>query len=213
MHDPVNTLMVLLVTSNVVLLGTSRLGACIRIVAFQGVALGLLPLLAGESLRPTLLVVVVMTVGLRGIVFPMLLFRALRDADVRHEVEPYVGYTVSMVVGVAALSGSFWLAARLPLVASAGPPLVAPAALSTMLVGLFLIVSRKKAVTQVLGYLVLENGLYIFGIAAASDMPVFVELGVLLDVFVAVFVMSIATWRISREFDHIDIEKLDSLKG
>jgi hydrogenase-4 component E len=89
---------------------------------------------------------------------------------------------------------------------------VVPVALSTIFTGLFLILSRRKALTQVLGYIVLENGIYIFGVALALKEPVVVELGVLLDVFVAVFIMGITVFQISREFDHTDTDRLDSLK-
>ena len=82
-----------------------------------------------------------------------------------------------------------------------------------VLVGLFLIVSRRKAITQVLGYIVAENGIYALGVALVGGVPLLVELGVLLDVFVAVFIMSIAAYHISREFDHIDVDQLDRLKG
>ncbi len=213
MRDAIDALMVVLVISNLVLVGSSRLGACVRIVALQGMSLGLLPVLAAGEVGWTILVLAAASVGLRGLVFPALLRRVLRDANVRREVEPYVGYTFSIVAGVGALGASLWLAERLPLPAPAPSAVLTPAALMTMLVGLFLIISRKKAVTQVLGYLVLENGVYTLGIAAVRELPALVELGVLLDAFVAVFVMSIATWRINREFDHIDIEKLDTLKG
>ena len=80
------------------------------------------------------------------------------------------------------------------------------------MIGLFLIVSRKTALMQVVGYLVLENGIYIFGMALAQEEPLLVEMGILLDVFVAVFVMGIAIFHISREFDHIDVDQLTSLK-
>ena len=85
--------------------------------------------------------------------------------------------------------------------------------LATLLIGLFVIVSRRKAITQVLGYIVVENGIYALGVALVGDVPLLVELGVLLDVFVAVFIMSIAAYHISREFDHIDVDQLDRLKG
>lgn len=91
--------------------------------------------------------------------------------------------------------------------------LMVPAGLATLLIGLFLIVSRRTAVTQVLGYIVVENGIYTFGVALVGGVPMLVELGVLMDVFVAVFIMSIAAYHISREFDHIDVDQLDKLKG
>ena len=85
-------------------------------------------------------------------------------------------------------------------------------AFHAILIGLFLIISRKKAVTQVLGYLGLENGIYIFGIALVKEATILIDLGVLLDIFVAVFVMGIAIFHISREFDHIDTDRLSTLK-
>ena len=136
----------------------------------------------------------------------------LRGADVRREVEPFVGYIVSMLVGIVG-AGALVLAERAAAAADgAHLALVVPVALFTTLVGLFLIVSRRKALTQVLGYLVLENGIYIFGVGAGAREPLLVELGVLLDVFVAVFVMGITIFHISREFDHIDVDQLTMLK-
>jgi hydrogenase-4 component E len=209
-----DALMVGLVLSNLLLLGSSRLRAWVRIVAAQGLALGLLPILAepGEwPLRVVLLAAA--SIGLRGVVFPWLLNRALRDANVRREVEPYVGYTLSLLFGVAGLGASLWIDSRIRLADPAFSRLAGAVAVFTMLVGLFLIITRKKAISQVLGYLVMENGIYILGISLVTKVPMLVELGVLLDAFVAVFVMSIATYHISREFDHIDVDQLSALKG
>ena len=163
-------------------------------------------------------VIVLALIGLvlKGVVFPWLLLRTLRPAGVRREVEPFVGYGVSAFAGVLALSLSLGLAASLNSLTPAGIrtqlPLTLPASLFLTLIGLFLIVSRRKALTQVLGYLVLENGIYLFGLTLAGEVPLLVEMGVLLDVFVAVFVMGIAIFHISREFDHMDVEKLSVLK-
>jgi hydrogenase-4 component E len=93
-----------------------------------------------------------------------------------------------------------------------GTKFLVPVALFTTMVGLLVIVGRKKAVMQALGYLVMENGIYAFGLAFAVEEPLLVEMGVLLDVFVAVFVMGIAIHHISREFDHIDTDRLSALK-
>lgn len=87
-----------------------------------------------------------------------------------------------------------------------------PGAMFTILTGLFIVVSRRKALTQVLGYLVLENGVYVFGSSLAVEEPLLVEMGILLDVLVAVFVMGIVIFQINREFDHIDTDKLSVLK-
>jgi hydrogenase-4 component E len=208
-----DSILVFLALTSLLLLGSSRLVACIRIVAFQGILLGLLTVLAHHeqlSLRPVLLAIAIIT--LKGAVFPWLLARVLREADVRREVEPFVSATVSLLIGTLVLALSLWLSQRLPLPAAPIATLVVPVALFTILAGLFLIVSRRTALTQVLGYLVLENGIYAFGVGLVQGTPMVVELGVLLDVFVAVFVMGIAIFHINREFDHIDADRLVVLR-
>lgn len=209
----IDALIVLLVLTNLRLLGSSRLMACVRIVAVQGIVLGLLPLLAGAD-GPDLrmLLVAAASISLKGVVFPWLLLRALRDASVRREVEPFVGYTLSMLAGVGLLVGALWMGSRLPLPGPVSSSLIVPVALFTMLVGLFVIVSRKQAINQVLGYLALENGIYAFGMAFAQKEPLLIELGILLDVFMAVFVMGITIFHISREFDHTDTDQLSALR-
>src|SRR5437867_10852098 len=96
-----DTLMVLVVFTSLKLLGSSRLGSCIRTAAFQGVLLGFLPIFAhAGSLAPRLLLMSAAAIGLKGIVFPWLLFRALRGARVRREVETFVGYNSQLLVVV-----------------------------------------------------------------------------------------------------------------
>ena len=214
MSNWLDTIMMLVAVSNLVMLGSSRLAVLIRMCALQGVLLGLLPLLtgSGEFVWHRVLIAVG-TLGLKGIVFPLLLSRARERSDVRREIEPYVSYNLSLAGGMGALVFSLWLGARLPLPEHLGSSLLVPLALFTFLVGLFLITTRKKALTQVVGYLAMENGVYAFGVAMALETPLIVELGVLLDVFVAVFLMGIVIFQISREFEHIDTDRLSSLKG
>jgi hydrogenase-4 component E len=214
MNELIDSLMVLLVLMNLRLLGSSRLAACIRTVAIEGIALGLLPLvLAWKSgLNGQLIFLAAASVLIRGVLFPRLLLRAQREANVRRELEPFVGYPLSMLAGVLTLVLSLWLCSRMSLPQTNLPALVVPVALSTILVGLLVIVTRRLAISQVLGYLVMENGIYVLALALVREIPILVELGVLLDAFVAVFVMSIATHHISREFDHIDADQMDALK-
>ena len=205
---------VLLALTNLGLLASSRLNLCIRLVAVQGMVFGLAALLVHPaSISIHLAVVALLSATVKGIVFPRLLLRTVRDVNIRREVEPFVGYSLSLVIGMCLLGPSVWFGARLPLPLTETGRLVASLGLFTTMVGLFLIVSRRKAITQVLGYLAMENGIFAFGITLVDRIPVLVELGVLMDVFVAVFVMSLATFHISREFDHIDVDQLNVLKG
>jgi len=208
----VDYVLIAVVLTNLTLLGSSRLRACIRAFAIQGAFVSVLPLLAPGH-GPTLRVIAfaALVAAIKALVFPWLLERAVRQANVPREVEPFVGFTTSLLVGVALLGASLWLGERL---SPAGPgfnPRVAPVAFFTIFVGLFLIISRRKALSQVIGYLALENGIYVFSAAQSHFMPL-LEIGVLLDVFAAVFVMGIAMFHIGREFDHLDADRLSSLK-
>lgn len=210
----VDTLLVLMILSAFLLLGSSRLGACIRFVAFQGFLVGLFPLVVGTygpSLRVVIIALVI--VASKGIAFPVLLSRALRESETNREVQPFVGYGLSLLFGLVSLVVSFQLDKRLGLPPHYSSDLVVPVSFFMMMGGLFLIVARKTAVNQVVGYLVLENGISVFGLALVRDIPVLIEMGVLMDVFVAVLVMGIAIYRINREFDHIDSDRLNQLKG
>lgn len=208
----IDSVMVLLTLTNLVLLGTSRLSASIRIVAAQGVALGILPLFL-QTFEPQLLIFTVLSIAVKGVVFPWMLSRTLRQLNVSKEEDPYVGYGLSLLMGPLALGFSWWTSTRLPLPEGINSPMLIPVAMFTLMVGLFLIVSRKKALTQVLGYLVMENGIYAFGMAIAHQEPLLIELGILLDVFVGVFVMGITIFHISRQFDHIDTDRLSTLRS
>jgi hydrogenase-4 component E len=209
----VNGFLVILVLTNLWLLGSSRLSACISGAAIQGVLLGALPLLlAIDAPLWRLLLQAGLSLGLKGIAFPILLFRAVRTVEIRREVEPFVGYSLSLILGVALLGISLALGGSLPIPGSLRPLLLVPGAFFTALTGLFLIVGRKSAIMQVIGYLAMENGIAAFGMALAEQEPLLVEMGTFLDAFVAVFVMGITIFHIGREFDHIDSGKLSSLK-
>jgi len=208
-----DTILLLLILSNFRLLGTARLTAVIQTMVWQAVALGALPLaLYGPHLSPRLVLLALTTVAVKGLILPWLLRRALRASEARREVEPLIGFTTSILLATLMLGLCVWvvrpLAHGMP---SDGARLLA-VALFTILTGLLMIVSRRKALTQVIGYLAMENGVYAFGTALAVEEPLLVELGVLLDVFVAVFVMGIAIYHINREFDHIDTDRLSLLK-
>lgn len=212
--DVVNALLVGMVLVGFVLLGASRLGTGIRQVALQGALLSALTLAehAGWAAPWRVWVLALGSLLVKAVVFPYLLRRALREVDVRREVEPFIGFTASVLVGVGVFAASLWIASRLPLPASVVSPLLVPVALFTLFVGLLLLVSRRKALTQVVGYLVVENGVYCFGLALPEDSPLSIEVGILLDVFAAVFIMGIMIYQIGREFDHIDADRLAELR-
>jgi hydrogenase-4 component E len=136
----------------------------------------------------------------------------MREVHIRREMEPLIGFVPTMLVGALATAGAFIFADLLPLAAGHQGGLFIPTSLATLLTGFLLLVSRRKAITQVVGYLILENGIFIFGILLAEAMPLMVEAGVLLDLLVGVFVMGIVIDQINREFSTLDTEQLSALK-
>ncbi len=207
-----NTLLVIVMLLNLVALGTSRIHAVIQTVALQGVLLGILALLVHEHVTIEAVFVVVATVAFKGVVIPLILRRAMREVQIAREVEPLIGLVPSMLLGAVATALALVFAGSLPLVARHVGSLIAPAALSTALVGCILLTTRAKAISQALGYLVLENGIFIFGLLLIDAMPFLVEVGVLLDLLVGVFVLGIIMNHIRREFSSMDTRNLASLK-
>ncbi len=206
-------LLILVVLLGLQTVASSRITAAVRAVALQGAALSFLPFALGHTLGLWGMVTsCAVVLALKGVVIPLLLMRSIRQAGVVHESEPFVSLHLSVVVGAALVGVSFWLGSKLVLPWPAPNQLVVPIALATLLLGFLVIVVRRKAVTQVVGYLMLENGVFIFGQALARELPFVVELGILLDVLVGVFVMGIAIHHISREFDHIDVDALSTLR-
>jgi len=205
---------ILVVVLDFFALASSRLGAAIRAVAVQGALLALLPILLATGEHQTLHIVALALGALlvKGIAVPLLMEWAMREAAIRREVEPIVGFVPSMVLGAVGVVLAFAFASSLPLPTPEKHPLLVPTSLATVWTGLLLVVSRRKAVAQVLGFLVLENGVFVFGVLLTDFMPVMVEAGVLLDLFAAVFVMGIVMFHINREFSSLDTANLSALK-
>jgi hydrogenase-4 component E len=212
MSSAVDPVLVLVLMLNFLLLGTSRLRGAIGASALQGALLGLLTVLVHgvPDLRP--IAVGAVAVAIKGLIIPAMLNRAMRDAAIRREIEPYIGYVSSLVLGAIATGAAILFADRLPLAPEHQGSLLVPASLATVLTGFLILTTRRKAITQVVGYLVLENGIFIMGLTLHDAMPSMVEIGVLLDLLVAIFVIGIVINHINREFASLDVTRLDSLK-
>ncbi len=212
MESVVNSLLVLVLGLNFFLLGSSRLRAVIRGCAAQGFVLGLVAIGAHGSANLFAVGMAVVSIILKAFVIPRMLNRALLETNIRREVEPFVGYVPSLLIGAVGTGLAIVLAESLPLLPEHAESLLVPTSLSTVMIGFVILVSRKKALTQVSGYLVLENGVFLMGLSLVSAMPFMVELGVLLDLLVGVFVMGLIMSDFQREFGSLDTTRLSQLK-
>ena len=204
-------LLVLVLLINFISLGTSRLIFSIRAVAVQGVILGVLPGLI-HPFSWHLVAITVVIVAVKGFVIPLLLGRAVRSAEIKREIEPFLGYVSTLLLGAVFTALSFGFAGKLPMLPEHQNYMFVPASIATLMTGFLILTTRRKAISQVIGYLVLENGIFIFGLLLAGAMPVMVEAGALLDLLVGIFVMGIVINQISREFSSLDTSLLTSLK-
>lgn len=210
MNINVEIVMAFFLLSCLMLTACSRMLHCIRIVVLQGLLLGILPLLLAEHGHASQYIVAALNIGIKAIALPVLLCLAMKKANVKRELEPLVSYPISLLIVLCGIAGAFMLSSRLTLPASAGGSLrlVLPVSFSVMFTGLFIVMARKKAITQAIGFLAFENGIALFGTGMMLECGLAVELGILLDVFVLVFVMGITVMRINRAFEHIDSDKL-----
>jgi len=207
-----NALLVIVLLLNFLALGTSRIRALINAAAAQGILLGLMPLFIHPEFRLQTLAIAIATIALKGIAIPQMLFKALRDAQIKREVEPLIGTLPTMLLGALGAAAAMALTAWLPLASPQAELLIIPASFTTILTGFLLLTTRIKAISQATGYLILENGIFIFGLLLLDAMPFLVEAGVLLDLFAGIFVISIIINHIHREFASLDTRRLSSLK-
>ena len=212
MHTLVGPLLVFVLLLNLFLLGTSRLTAVINASAAQGVILGALTLCVHEGFGTWMVLITVVTILVKGVLIPGMLLRAIRDAAIRREIEPFIGFLPCLLLGALGTGASLIFARTLPLAKEHVASLLVPSAMATVWTGFLVLTTRRKAITQVVGYLVLENGIYIMGLTLLHAMPFMVEMGVLLDLFVGIFVMGIILNHIRREFSSLDTARLSALK-
>jgi hydrogenase-4 component E len=212
MHAWTDPLLVIILLLNFFTLGTSRLRAAITGSAVQGIVLGLTTATVHGKVGLEIVLICLGAIAIKGFLIPTLLLRAMREAAIRREIEPLIGFIPTILLGAVGTGLSLLFARTLPLAPQHVGSLLVPASLSTVIAGFLLLITRRKAITQVVGYLILENGIFIMGLTLLDAIPFLVEIGVLLDLFVGIFVMGIIINHINREFSSLDVARLSALK-
>ena len=193
---------ILIVFSALSILATYRIVGMIRIFAVQSFILGLVPFfLHAHAVSGRDVALGSGTIVLKAALVPAVLFWAIRHVSMRSEIKPLIGLGASIIGGALVIAGAFWVSLSLQLPGKPLSDLLLPCSLSTVLLGFMIMVTRTRAVTQVLGYLVMENGIFLFALSLFDAMPTLIEMGILLDIFVAVFIMAIVVNHINEEFE------------
>lgn len=193
---------ILIVFLSLTILATYRIVGMIRIFALQSFVLSFVPLfLHADAIAGRDWVLSIVTLLMKTVFVPYILIWAIRHISMRSEVKPVIGPGLSIVCGACLIAGAFWVSISMRLPGKLASDMVLPSSLATMLLGFMIMVTRTRAVTQVLGYLIIENGISLFALSLFDAMPVLIEMGILLDIFVAVFIMAIVLNHINEEFE------------
>ncbi|MDD5090616.1 MAG: hypothetical protein PHQ23_06825 [Candidatus Wallbacteria bacterium] len=192
---------------------TSRLEVYINCLFIQGMLLFLLILLTMHDADiPVLLLLILETLGLKAILVPWFLRYIIRSNHIYREAEASLPHFYSVVLTTMIFIFSFfvaWWSTRLP---DTPETVYFGVSIAVVLNGLLIILTRHKIITHVMGFMIVENGTFLLSLAVAREMPLIVNLGILLDIFVAVFLLGIMVTRIRSTFEELDIDMLTTLK-
>jgi hydrogenase-4 component E len=208
-----NTLAALLLLLSFAMLSQRRIVALVNLLALQGALLFVATLLlAWRTGDHHLYLSAVLTLGLKVIFLPWLLHRLIRRLGVYWDTEPLLNITGTMLVGVLVVIFSFGLAQPISALASTATRNSIGIAVAVILIAFLTMLTRRKAMSQVVGFLSMENGLFFGAMSATYGMPMVVELGVALDVLVAMLVLGVFFFQIREQFDSLDLKNFETLK-
>jgi hydrogenase-4 component E len=203
----------LLLLLSFAMLSQRRVVALVDLLAFQGALLCLATLLlARRTGQPHLYVSAALTLGLKVVFLPWLLHRLIRRLNVYWDTEPLLNTSGTMLLGIVIVVFSFGLAQPISALASTATRSTIGIAVAVVLLAFLTMITRRKAMSQVVGFLSMENGLFFGAMSASYGMPMVVELGVALDVLVATLVLGVFFFQIREQFDSLDLHHLESLK-
>lgn len=203
----------LLLFTMILILGAGQLYRAIYAVAAQSVFIGIAGAVLGAATgNPDLWIIAGITIAIKAIFLPWLLLRVVKRVGIRLEIEPVLPISVTLVVAAVIVVVSFYLAASLGTVRQAITGNALPVGVALMLLGVLVMVSRRKALTQMVGLFASENGIFFTAMAVTQGMPLIIEIGVILDVILGALVMGILVLRVRSSVD-ADIADLDQLRG
>jgi hydrogenase-4 component E len=209
----VNLLAALLLLIAFAMLAQRRVLTLIKLFAWQGAALAASTMMVAYSTaQPHLYFSAALTFALKVILIPWILHRLIDRLSVRWDVETLINIPTTMLVGIALAIFAFALATPISHMASALTRATLGIALASVLLSFLMMIVRRKAVPQVIGFLAMENGLFFAATSATYGMPLVVELGVALDVLVGTFIFGIFFFHIREQFDSLEIQHMEKLK-
>ncbi|GAB6908238.1 HyfE: predicted hydrogenase 4, component E [Desulfosarcina cetonica] len=212
MIHPVDTILSLVLLSILFSFGSSRLSPLIKMLAFQGIVVCVVPLFVGQVMSGGNIAFTLVTLAIRGIIIPGWIYLAIRKVAIQRAVEPIVGFHASIFCGLllivgATLAGNYFETAYREV-----SDLLLPTAIALLGGGMFLLMARRNAIAMVLGYMMMENGIYLAGTTFSLRARHIVEFGILLDILAGVMIMAVILQNMKQTFDDVDTARLRTLK-
>jgi hydrogenase-4 component E len=208
-----NTFAALLLLCSFSMLSQRRVVTMVNLLALQGLLLGLATLLlAWRTGQPHLYVSGALTLGLKALFLPWLLHRLIRRLGVYWDSEPLLNISGTMLSGLLIVIFAFGLAQPIAALATTTTRSSIGIAIAVVLLAFLTMITRRKAMSQVVGFLSMENGLFFGAMSATYGMPMIIELGVALDVLVAMLVLGVFFFQIREQFDSLDLHHLENLR-
>jgi len=195
------------------MLSQRRVLSLIDLFAAQGLALAVsTAIVAWGTEQPHLYASAALTLVLKVLLLPWLLYRLIRRLDVRWDVEQLINIPTTMLIGIVLVVFSFNLAFPISQLASTVTRSTLGIAMACVMLSFLMMITRRKAIPQVIGFLSMENGLFFAATSATYGMPMVVELGIALDVLVGMLILGVFFFQIREQFDSLDLKHLESLK-
>ncbi len=209
----INLFATLILMLSFAMISQRRITSLINLFMLQGAALVATSVLLGYfSKQNDLYVSAGLTLLLKVILIPWMLHRVIRRLNVRWDIETMINIPTTMLVGIALVIFSFSLALPISKLSTSVAGSSLGIALACVLLSFMMMITRSKAVPQVIGFLSMENGLIFAATAVTNGMPMIVEFGVALDVLVGVLILGVFIFQIREKFDSLDIHNLEALK-
>lgn len=209
----VNSLGAVLLMLAFAMISQRRILTLIHLFTMQGAALALATGVVGYATdQHHLYVSAGLTLGLKVLLIPYLLHRVIDRLDIRWDIETLINIPTTMLIGIGVVIFAFNLAIPISRLSSALASGTLGIALACVLLSFLMMITRAKAVPQVIGFLAMENGLFFAATSATYGMPMVVELGIALDVLIGVLILGVFMFQIREQFDSLDIRHLEKLK-
>ncbi len=189
----------------------NRMSTYVNVLAFQGILLFLVAFLELKNINTLNLILILLeTIIFKSLAVPLFLNYVLKRNHITREAEPFVPNFISLIITTVIVIVTILLSNTMK--EGSLDKMFFVVALSTLFTGLYFIASRRKIITHVMGYLIIENGVFILSLAVGSEMPMLVNLGIMLDIFASVLILGIFLNKIGDVFKDIDVDQLSNLK-